>query len=122
MSVNIANSELNYLNNNAYNSPIKVSDELFYVIDKGIYYCKLTDGALDITIGNLIEKWGIGTDNPRIVSAKECKSESNLKNYNNIELNSEEKTIKFLSDKIKINLGAIAKGYIADEMKRVLTY
>lgn len=40
MSVNIANSELNYLNNNAYNSPIKVSDELFYVIDKGIYYWK----------------------------------------------------------------------------------
>ena len=121
MSVNIANSELNYLNNNAYNNPIKVSDELFYVIDKGIYYCKLTDGAIDITIGNLIDKWAIGTDNPKIVSAEECESEINLKNYNNVELNPDEKTIKFLSDKIKINLGAIAKGYIADEMKRILT-
>lgn len=121
MSVNISDSELNYLNDNGYNKAVNVSDDLYYVIDKGIYYGKITDGALDITIGNLIDKWGIGTDTPRIISHEECASEINLKNYNNVELDPNNKTIKFLNDKIKINLGAIAKGYIADEMKKVLT-
>ena len=121
MSVNISNSEINYLNNNAYNEAVAVSDDLYYVIEKGIYYGKLTDGAFDITIGNLIDMWAIDTDNARIISSEECYTEINLKNYNNVELNSYDKTIKFLNDKIKINLGAIAKGYIADEMKKILT-
>ena len=35
-------------------------------------------------------------------------------------INEEKQTIQFLDSKIQLNLGAIAKGYIADEMKQVL--
>lgn len=120
MSVKNEDSEISYLNKNGYKSEIKVSNELFYVIEKGIYYGELTEGAFDITIGNLIDLWGIGTENERLPDNEEISQYISLENYKNIKLNKENKSIRFLKENIKLDLGAIAKGYIADEMKRVL--
>lgn len=43
-----------------------------------------------------------------------------MKNYKNIELNPHTKEIRFLNENIKLDLGAIGKGYAGDEMRKVL--
>ena len=66
MSVNIENSELSKVNSEAFYKNVKLSDDLYYVIEKSIYYAKLTEGALDPTIGHVIDSWGIGTEDANI--------------------------------------------------------
>lgn len=120
LSANDENSELSKVNQNAYQRETKVSKELFYVVQKGIYYGKKTDGALDITIGKMIDLWGIGTDEAGVPEQNELAPYIKQKGYEKIKLNKKKRTIRFLDETVQLNLGAIAKGYIADEMKGVL--
>ena len=120
LSANNADSELSQMNQKAYSEEVKVSDELFFVVKKGIYYGELTNGAIDISIGKLIDLWGIGTELARVPKETELAPYIGQNGYKNIELNKEKRTIHFLDKNVQVNLGAIAKGYIADEMKKVL--
>lgn len=120
LSANNADSELSQMNQKAYKEEVKVSDELFYVVKKGIYYGEITDGAIDISIGKLIDLWGIGTKAARVPKEAELAPYIGQNGYRKIELKEEKKTIHFLDKNVQVNLGAIAKGYIADEMKKVL--
>lgn len=120
MSVKSEESEISYVNSNAAKEPIKVSEELFYVVETALKYSEITEGALDVTIGKLIDLWGIGTENANIPEEIILERYKNKYNYKNVILNSKDKTIYYLNNNIKIDLGAIAKGYIADEMKVIL--
>lgn len=120
MSVNMENSELSKVNSEAFHKNVKLSDDLYYVIEKSIYYANLTDGALDPTIGHVIDSWGIGTEHANIPEKTLIDKYKDLKNYKNIELNPNTKEIRFLNENIKLDLGAIGKGYAGDEMRKVL--
>lgn len=120
MSVNIKDSELSKINSQALNRKVKISEDLYYVIEKALYYANLTEGALDPTLGYAIDAWGIGTDHANIPEKSITNKYKNVKNYKNIELNDNTKEIKFLDKNIKLDLGAIGKGYVGDEMRRVL--
>ncbi|WP_243122887.1 FAD:protein FMN transferase [Haloimpatiens lingqiaonensis] len=119
MSVNKENSEVNRLNSSAGNKSEKVSKETYYVIKKAIEYSKLSEGAFDITVEPLVKLWGIGTDKARIPSKEEIEKAKELINYKNIEIN-EDGQIYLKKSGMKIDLGAIAKGYGADEIKSML--
>lgn len=120
MSVKIEDSELMKVNKNAYNQDIKISEDLYLVIEKALYYAELTEGAFDPTIGKLIDLWGIGTDNEKVPEKGEIDWLKGKENYKNVLLNKENRTIRFLNEDIKLDLGAIAKGYAADEMKKII--
>jgi thiamine biosynthesis lipoprotein len=85
-------SELHYLNSKAPFGPVKINDELFYLIEKGLEMSKISDGAFDITATSLGRKDG----------------------YRSIVLNKERKEIFFKDKNCKIDLGAYAKGYAVD--------
>lgn len=110
-------SELSYVNANAYNSPVPVSDELYYVMSEALKYNRSSSGALDISIGKLVDMWAIGTDNERVPSKEELEKVSGMHGCQYIELDDGNKTVHFLSDKVKLDLGAVAKGYAADVIK-----
>lgn len=120
LSVNIEDSELMYVNNNAYDREIPVSSELFSVLEKSIEYCSLSGGAFDIGIGNLIDLWGIGTDKAAVPDYEKLKIFINFKGYEHIILNGESKTVRFDDERVKINLGACAKGYTEDKVRDYL--
>lgn len=120
LSVNIADSELMYVNNNAYNNNIPVSGELFYVLEKSLEYCRISGGAFDIGIGKLIDLWGIGTENAAVPGSESLSPFINFKGYEHIILNSETKTVRFDDKRVKINLGACAKGYAEDKTRDFL--
>ena len=120
MSSKIEDSELSDLNKNAYDKEVVVSEELFYVIEKAIYYAELSNGAFDPTIGRLVDMWNIGSGDERVLSNDEVSELIGLKNYKNVVLNPDNNSIKFNDSNVKIELGAIAKGYAADILKKML--
>ncbi|WP_069650686.1 FAD:protein FMN transferase [Caloranaerobacter ferrireducens] len=120
MSKNIKNSDIYKVNINSGNGYIKVSEDVFDVIKKGIYYSDLSNGKFDITIGPLVELWGIGTDRAKVPSSEEINNTIKLIDYKKILLDEKEKKVKLMEKGMKIDLGGIAKGYAADEVADIL--
>ena len=120
MSTKIATSEVSKINDNAGIDKVKVSDDTYTVIKEALKYGKISKGKFDITVGNLVDLWGIGTENEKVPSEEEIQKALATVDYNKVEIDDNNKTV-FLKDKgMKIDLGAIAKGYVADEIVKIL--
>lgn len=120
MSISIEDNDIGQINTNAGIKPVRVHDDTFYVIKKGLYYGELTDGIFDITIYPLVELWDIKSENPRVPEKDEIMDKLALVDYKKVRLDENEKTV-FLEEKgMKIDLGGIAKGYAADKTAEIL--
>ncbi|NFK79592.1 FAD:protein FMN transferase [Clostridium botulinum] len=120
MSLNIPTSEVNKINKNAGIAPVKVSKNTFDVIKASLIYSEKSKGSFDITVEPLVSLWGIGTDKARIPSKDEISNALKLINYKDVIINEKESTVMLKRKGQAIDLGAIAKGYTADELKKVL--
>jgi len=120
MSVNIETSEITKLNAKSGISGEKLSVDSYYVIEKAVQYSKLTGGALDVTIEPIVKLWGIGTDKERVPSKGEIEEKLKLVDYKDILLDKKKSTVQLRGPGQAIDLGAIAKGYTADEIKKIL--
>ncbi|MCX7786885.1 MAG: FAD:protein FMN transferase [Spirochaetes bacterium] len=120
MSVNIETSEVSEINRNAGIKPVRVSEETFHVISEGLRFSALSKGAFDIAIGRLVSLWGIGTDHARLPTPREIQEALAFIDYRSVELNAGNRTVFIKQKGIALDLGAIAKGWAADEAARVL--
>ena len=93
-----------------------LSKELFKVIKEGLYYSQLSQGAFDITIGSVSSLWNFKEN--KLPDDQQIKTHLNDISYQNIILDNQK--IRFLNEQTMIDLGAIAKGYIADQIKSYL--
>lgn len=119
-SAKLEDSELSELNKTAWNNPTAVSEELFEVFQKALYYNACSEGSLDISIGKLIRLWGIGTEGQRVPDDAELVEMAGKNGCQYILLDETEKTITYTDECVEVDLGAIAKGYAADVIKEYI--
>ncbi|MFA5411568.1 MAG: FAD:protein FMN transferase [Candidatus Omnitrophota bacterium] len=93
---------------------LKVSKETFYVIKKAKEFWQLTDGAFDITVAPLMDIWGFADKEYVIPGRKQLKKTLALVGSDKIILHDEDNLVEFKTPGMKIDLGAIAKGYAVD--------
>jgi len=118
-SANDSSSELSEINKQAAIQAVKVHPELYELIQIGKFHSTAGSSNLNIAIHPLVQLWRIGFDDARVPTDQEINQRLQRINPHNILLNDEEYSI-FLSKKgMSIDLGALAKGYIAD---RVIDY
>jgi thiamine biosynthesis lipoprotein len=139
MSVNLADSEVSRINRAAGLAPVPVSPELFTVLGRALYFAEASDGAFDPTVGPLVNLWGIGGDNPKVPDKKEIEAALALVNWKELELSRKAgpdtdeapgsvpgtdgsvSATAFLRRRgMALDLGAIAKGFAADELVKIL--
>ncbi|MCL2293466.1 MAG: FAD:protein FMN transferase [Spirochaetes bacterium] len=119
LSRNWQTSEISEINRLAGISPVKVSDNTFFLLERSIYYSELSDGFFDITIGPVVSLWGIGTPDARVPSANEISAALELVGYRRIRLMPAGNMV-FLEERgMEIDLGGIAKGFIADKVYKL---
>lgn len=95
-----------------------VSDELLELIKICIHYSELSAGKFDITIGKVSGMWNFLTDTPAIPDpASLAKAVSHI-DYSKIDIDGN--TVTLQDPEAVIDLGAAAKGYIADRLKDFL--
>lgn len=121
VSINQEGTLLDKVNDFSGIEPVKVDNDTFEIVSKGIDYSKLSNGLFDITIGPLVKLWSIGLPEARVPSKDEIDKVLSYINYENIELNESDKSIFLKESNMIIDLGGIAKGYAADEISKVLT-
>ena len=95
-----------------------LSDELAELIGQGLYYSELSGGAFDITIEPLSSLWDFHSEEKIVPDAQTLAEAQRLVGYEKVELR--DNRIRFAEEGMGLELGAIAKGYIADKMKEYL--
>ncbi len=116
-SAQIADSDISRINQ-AAGTPVKVHDETLALLEKGLYYSKLSQGKFDITIGKLTGLWDFRTDQADVPDQKKIAEAAAAVDYKKVQINGNEVTLA--DDAAAIDLGGIAKGFIADKMKEYL--
>lgn len=119
-TVDYSSTELIEVNRAAGDHPVEVSADTFYVVERGLEYSRMTDGAFDVSIGPMVDLWGIGTEYAEVPSEEEIDRHLELVDYSKVELDPEARTIYLPEEGMGLDVGAIAKGYAADEVARIL--
>lgn len=88
-------SQVNRINHNAGNAPVKVNGELFKLIHRSLEIAELTQGAFDITYGT-------------------------NSGYQNVVLNPADNTVFLQNKGMRLYFGGVATGYAADRAKYVM--
>ncbi len=117
ISRTIETSEI-YQINHAKGSPVEVSDVTLELIQKGIEYGDLTNGKFDITIAPLMELWDFKNNTGNVPDATAIQEALSHVNYKSIAIDGNK--VSLTDSKAAIDLGGIAKGYMADYLKDYL--
>ncbi|HEX3147875.1 MAG TPA: FAD:protein FMN transferase [Gemmataceae bacterium] len=100
--------------------PVKVSDDLFFVLEKGQEVAALSDGAFDMTVGPIVRLWRQARKD-RVLPDKEVLAEALQRvGYKHMELDAKARTVNLKVAGMQLDLGGIAKGFAADEGIKVL--
>jgi thiamine biosynthesis lipoprotein len=110
-----ADSELSKVNREAYRHPVKVSPELFEVLSISQGYSRLSGGAFDITVGPLVDLWHKAGE-ANVMPDENAIAEAKAKvGFEKLILDANEQTVKFAVEGMRLDLGAIGKGYAVDK-------
>jgi len=122
MTINTDNgeSEIIELNSLAGKDFVQLSPDTFYVLKKAIHFSEISDGKFDVTIGPLVKLWNIGTEAAAVPAEQQIAERLPLVNYRNLILDEQNSSAKLANPGMVVDLGAIAKGYAADEVAKIL--
>jgi thiamine biosynthesis lipoprotein len=113
-------SELMRLAREGARAPVPVSDDLYAVLAKSIRISELSHGAFDVTVGPLVALWREAHTTRRFPDSSDLLKAKALVDYRFIELDSRRHTVFLKRAGMKLDLGAIGKGYAADQMLALL--
>ena len=117
ISRTIETSEI-YKINHSKGNPVEVSDVTLELLQKGIEYGDLTNGKFDITIAPLMELWDFKNNSGDVPSHDDILEALSHVNYKNIVIDGNK--VSLSDPDAAIDLGGIAKGYMADYLKEYL--
>ena len=111
-------SELARVNREAVNGPVSISPELASIIDKALYFSKISDGAFDISFASVGRYYDYR--HKQQPDNKQRQSLLPAIDYHLIAFDKSHSTIAFKHPQLQIDLGGIAKGYAVDRSVAIL--
>lgn len=111
-------SFISLINREAGFKPITLEDVMHDLIVASDSINKLSEGAFDITIESVKQLWNFYQENPRIPGDSILQQQLRWVGVNHIKI--QDNKLRFDSPEVKIDLGAIAKGYAIDQTIQVL--
>ena len=116
----IPTTQISEVNRNAGLKPVKVDAEVFELVTRANKISKLTNGAFDISYASMDKIWKFDGSMKAMPTPEAIKKSVEKIGYQNIILNEVDNSIFLKLDGMKLGLGGIGQGYIADKVKAVL--
>ncbi|MBE0390846.1 FAD:protein FMN transferase [Flavobacterium sp. PL002] len=116
----ISTTPISEVNRNAGVKPVKVPTEVFELVQRAINISKLTSGAFDISYASMDKIWKFDGSMKKMPTAEEIKNSVAKVGYQNIILDPTNQTIFLKNEGMKLGLGGIGQGFIADKIKAML--
>lgn len=95
-----------------------ISEDLAALLSEGLDITRESDGAFDIAIAPLTSLWDFTAEDPKVPDDAAIQKALPLCSSDGVTIDGQDITLP--SDDIQFDVGAIAKGYIADRMKDLL--
>ncbi|MTD26208.1 FAD:protein FMN transferase [Erwinia sorbitola] len=119
-TVNRAQSEVMAINHAAGLHPVVVSPAVYPLIKRASEVSKLKDSCFNFAIGPLVKRWKIGFQGDTVPPAGELQALLALTDPHQVILDDDARSVFLQQAGMEIDLGAIAKGYIADVVRDYL--
>ena len=103
--------------NHAQGKPVTVSDDTIEILQTAASVSEASDGAFDVTIAPASTLWDFTSGAAVLPDARKLEEAAQLIDYTRVEIDGNEVT---LPEGMMIDLGGVAKGYIADAVKYYL--
>jgi thiamine biosynthesis lipoprotein len=116
----IPTTPVSEINRNAGIKPVKVPQELFDLVVRAIRISELTSGAFDISYASMDKIWKFDGSMTHMPTQEEIEKSVSKVGYKNIILDSKYSTIFLKNEGMKLGLGGIGQGFIADKIKTML--
>ncbi|NIR00561.1 MAG: FAD:protein FMN transferase [Gemmatimonadales bacterium] len=113
-------SEISRINTTAAHRPVVTDPEVFSLIVRALEYGRRTGGAFDITVGPLVKAWGFFRGDGHYPSADALSEARARVGWQHVALDKAQRTIRFLTPGLELDMGGIGKGFALDRAARVL--
>lgn len=113
-------SEWSEINRRAGEQPVVVSSESARLIAQCLEYSRRSEGAFDITVGPLMKLWGFFKKEGRIPHRSELRDAMSNIGWQNVQVNLDRRSVRFLRPRMEIDPGGIGKGYAVDQAAEIL--
>ncbi|MBX3746557.1 MAG: FAD:protein FMN transferase [Verrucomicrobiae bacterium] len=107
-------SQVSAVNRRAARQPVRVTPEVFQLIEHACLLSRVTDGAFDVTVAPLVRVWGGMGERGRVPEADEIEAARRCVGWDGIDLDPDRHTIGFRCEGMMLDLGSIGKGYALD--------
>jgi thiamine biosynthesis lipoprotein len=116
-------SEISAFNHSRDTAWFGISSDFAVVVDSSLEVCRLSEGALDITVAPLVNLWGFGPENvpQRMPSQAQLDSALNEIGYDKLEVRLSPPAIRKVNMNVSCDLAAVAKGYAVDRIASYLS-
>lgn len=108
-------SQISRVNRDAFKQPVKVDKDTFEVLQKSIEFSALSGGAFDVTVGPLVDLWRCAAEANSAPTEAELQRAHATVGYEKLILDANDLTVRFSVEAMRLDLGAIAKGYAIDK-------
>jgi FAD:protein FMN transferase len=116
----IPSTPISEVSRNAGIKPVKVPIEVFELVERAIKVSEITSGAFDISYASMDKIWKFDGSMKEMPTPEAIKKSVERIGYKNIILNKEEHTIFLKKEGMKLGLGGIGQGFIADKIHALL--
>jgi len=113
LSRTVSTSDISRINS-ANGAPVEVSDETAELLGMAVYYSELSGGLFDCTIGACSALWDFRTEEPSLPDSGALSAAVSTVGWKNLLIDGS--TVTLTNPDTRLDLGAIAKGYIADRV------
>jgi thiamine biosynthesis lipoprotein len=113
-------SEVANLNARAAQEAVRVSAEMFALLERAVALSRETNGAFDITIAPLVRCWGFMRGQGSVPSDSDIEEARANVGYHLLELNRDVRSVRFLRAGVMLDFGAFGKGYAVDRAMEIL--
>ena len=115
-------TNIKYLNDNAYKEPIEVDKEIIDLLNFSIKAYAVTNGKVNIAMGSVLSIWHDYREEGKAVPPKSKLIEaSKHTNIDDIIVDNKNLTVFFKDKELKLDVGAVAKGYVCNKIYEYIT-
>lgn len=115
-------SELSRLNHQASKGPVTPDPELFDLLQKALFYTRITGGAFDIAVWPLMKLWGFRGQETLSAPPDPGQIQATLRSLGShkVHIDPSDRSVYYRAPGVRIELGAMGKGYAVDQIVRVI--
>ena len=116
-----SDSELSLLSESSgKGKSVGVSADLWRVLERAVYFSKISDGAFDVSVGPVVNLWRTARRRRTLPDPERIREALGRTGYSGIRLDETSRSVELLSSKMRLDAGGIAKGYAIQEALGVL--